>query len=139
MRVLADTNVFICFTRRLPLDPEIERTLNDPRTERCLSPISVIELYRKWQSRAVPDDPDTWLGIALPSWAILPVTVPIARQSVLWSWQHKDPADRLLAATAVIEQAELWHTNTVLKKFTGFPQRYFVNKLAKKRPGESRA
>ena len=133
MRVLADTNVFVFFCQRLPLDPAVERTLNDPHTERCLSPVSVIELYRKWQSGGVPDNPDTWLDLALPSWRILPVTVAIARQSVLWPWPHKDPADRLLAATAAVEQAELWHTDTVLKKFTGFPQRYFVNKV--KTPG----
>ena len=133
MRVLADTNVFICFTRRLPVDPQIERALSDPDAERCLSPVSIIELYRKWQSGDVPDNPDTWLEKALPAWTILPVTVPIARQSVLWSWPHKDPADRLLAATAVVDQIELWHTDTRLKKFTGFPQRYFVNRLKKTR------
>lgn len=40
---------------------------------------------------------------------------------------------RVLAATALIEQVEFWHTDTVLKKFSGFPQRYFVNKLVAKR------
>jgi len=132
VRVLANTNIFIYFVRRLPLDSEIERTLDDPKIERCLSPVSVIELYRKWQSGDVPDDPDAWLDIALRSWIILPVTVPIAHHSVLWPWSHKDPADRLLAATASVEQTELWHTDKVLKKLTGFPQRYFSNKLLKK-------
>jgi PIN domain nuclease of toxin-antitoxin system len=133
VRVLADTNVFICFSRRLPLDPQVEGTLADPKTERCLSPVSIIELYRKWQTGDVPEDPDTWLDFALPAWTILPVTVPIARQSVLWTWPHKDPADRLLAATAKIEQVELWHTDTRLKKFAGFAQRYFVNRLRRTR------
>ncbi len=133
MKILVDTNVFVCFTRRLPLDAHIERTLVDPKTERCLSPVSVIELYRKWQTGHVPDNPDTWLDNALPAWTILPVTVPVARQSVLWPWPHKDPADRLLAATALVEQVELWHTDTRLKTFSGFPQRYFVNRLQKTR------
>lgn len=31
------------------------------------------------------------------------------------------------AATAEFEGIALWHTDTVLKKLTGFPQRYFVN------------
>ena len=39
----------------------------------------------------------------------------------------KDPADRLLAATAQCEEVELWHTDTVIKKMTGFPHRYFGN------------
>ena len=127
MRVLVDTNVFIKFCRRLPLSAVIQKTLADPQTERLLSPVSVIELYRLWQRGHVPDHPDTWLDLALPSWTVLAITVPIARLSVLWEWEHKDPADRLLAATAKIENAELWHTDTTLKKLKGFPQRYFAN------------
>jgi PIN domain nuclease of toxin-antitoxin system len=129
VRVLADTNLFIMFCRRLALPAVVERTLADPQTERMLSPVSVIELFRLWQSGKVPDPPDTWLDLALPSWTILPITVPIARLSVLWDWEHKDPADRLLAATAKVENAELWHTDARLKKFKGFPHRYFVNPL----------
>jgi len=129
VRVLADTNVFIRFCRQLPLPQIVEETLADPETERCLSPMSVIELYRLWQNGKVPDHPDTWLEMTMDSWTILPVTVPIARQSVLWDWTHRDPADRLLAATAKVEKIELWHTDTVLKKLPGFPNRYFVNKV----------
>jgi len=36
-------------------------------------------------------------------------------------------ADRILAATAECERIEFWHTDTVLKKLTGFPHRYFSN------------
>jgi PIN domain nuclease of toxin-antitoxin system len=76
----------------------------------------------------VPLNPDVWLEEALKSWTVIPINTAIARQSVLWDWPHKDPADRILAATAQIEKVELWHTDTTLKKLTGFPQRYFVNK-----------
>ncbi len=127
MKVLADTNLFIRFCRRLPLPKTVESTLADVRTERFFSPVSAIELFRLWQNGEVPDDPDSWLDLALPSWTILPITVPIARQSVLFDWKHKDPADRLLAATAQVEGVELWHTDTVLKKLKGFPSRYFSN------------
>lgn len=127
MRILADTNVFIKFCRRLPLPVLVEKTLAAPETERMLSAISVIELYRLWQSGRVPDDPDSWLDRALGSWVLVPITAPIARLSVVWDWKHKDPADRLLAATAKIENVELWHTDTQLKRLKGFPQRYFVN------------
>jgi len=127
MRILADTNLFIKFCRRLPLPKEVESTLADMNTDRCLSPISIVELFRLWQRGNVPDNPDLWLDLALPSWTVLPVTVPIARQSVLWPWPHRDPADRLLAATAHCEGIEFWHTDTVLKKLAGFPHRYFTN------------
>ena len=36
-------------------------------------------------------------------------------------------ADRILAATAAEEKLEFWHTDTVLKRLTGFPQKYFTN------------
>jgi PIN domain nuclease of toxin-antitoxin system len=127
VKVLVDTNVFIKFCRRLPLPDEVEAVLSNNHTQRHLSPASIIELFRLWKKGAVPDNPDTWLDRALPSWIILPVTVPIARQSALWPWEHKDPADRLLAATAYCESIELWHTDTVLKQLPGFPQRYFTN------------
>jgi PIN domain nuclease of toxin-antitoxin system len=127
MRVLADTNVFIKFCRRLPLPAKVEKTLADVDTERCLSPVSVIELFRLWQKGAVPDNPDAWLDLALPSWTVLPVTIAIARQSALWPWNHKDLADRILAATAQCEGIELWHTDTVLRRLAGFPHRYFAN------------
>jgi PIN domain nuclease of toxin-antitoxin system len=128
VKVLADTNLFIHFCRQLPLPELVEQTFARSETERCLSAISVLELYRLWQNGKVPDHPDTWFEMTLDSWTILPVTATIARQSVLWDWPHRDPADRLLAATAKIEKIELWHTDTVLKKLSGFPHRYFTNK-----------
>jgi len=127
MRMLADTNVFLKFCRRLPLPKAVETALGDANSERCLSPVSIIELFRLWQNGKVPDNPDSWLDLALPTWTILPITAPIARLSVLLPWDHRDPADRLLAATAQIESVELWHTDTHLKKLTGFPQKYFIN------------
>ena len=127
MKILADTNLFVKFCRRLPLPKEVEKVLADEKTERCLSPISVVEIFRLWKNGDIPANPDTWLDLALPSWTVLPVTVPIARLSVLWPWEHKDPADRILAATAQFEGIPLWHTDTVLKKISGFPQRYFIN------------
>ena len=127
MRILADTNIFIKFCRRLPLPKGVESALEDSETERCLSPVSIIELFRLWQKDAIPDNPDDWLDLALPSWTILPITTPVGRLSVLWPWEHRDPADRILAATAHVENVTLWHTDTRLKKLTGFPQKYFVN------------
>lgn len=129
MRVLADTNLFIKFCNGLGLPAEVEQTFELEETERCISAISVLETYRLWKKGELKEDPDQWTDLALPSWTVLPVTAPIARQSVLWSWAHKDPADRLIAATAAIEGLELWHTDTVLSQLTGFPHRYFRNVL----------
>ncbi len=127
MRVLADTNLFVFFCRRLPLPAKVEATLNAESTERCLSAASIMEVFRLWQVGRLPDHPDTWIDLALPNWTVLPINAAIARQSMLWPWEHRDPADRLIAATAHVEKVELWHTDTMLKKLTGFPHRYFVN------------
>jgi len=129
MKILADTNVFIKFNRRLPLPAEVETVLESESAERFISAVTIVELFRLWKSGRVPLNPDAWLEEALKSWSVIPLNAAIARQSVLWDWPHKDSADRILAATALIEKVELWHTDNMLKKFTGFPNRYFVNKL----------
>ncbi len=129
MKILADTNVFIKFNRRLPLSVEIETVLESGVAERFISAVTVVEMFRLWKGGKIPLNPDGWLDDALKSWTVISINTAIARQSVLWDWSHQDPADRILAATAKIEKVELWHTDTTLKKFSGFPQRYFTNKL----------
>ena len=131
MRVLADTNLFVKFCHQQPLPVGVEAALESDVVERFISAVSVIEIYRLSQRRRILIDPDEWLDDALKSWTVLPITAPIARQSVLWDWPHRDPADRILAATAKVEKIELWHTDTILKKLTGFPQRHFKNKAAR--------
>ena len=126
MRVLADTGVWFRFVRRLPLPKKVEDVLDDSGTLRFLSPISSMEIVRKWHAGKLPcPNPDEWLDAALEGFQVLPVTEPIARLAAQWKWEHKDPADRLIAATAEIERIALWHTDTVLARLNGFPQRYF--------------
>lgn len=86
-----------------------------------------MELLRKWRIGKLPcPDPATWFDSALDGFEILPITEPIARQAAFWEWEHKDPADRLIAATARVHGIELWHTDETLKKLAGFPQKYFA-------------
>jgi PIN domain nuclease of toxin-antitoxin system len=133
MKILADTNIFIKFNRRLPLPTEVETILETDLAERFISAVTIVELFRLWKSGRVPLDPDAWLDEALKSWTVIPINFGIARQSAIWDWPHKDPADRIIAATAKIENVELWHTDTLIKKFSGFPQRYFVNRFVVKK------
>ena len=129
MRILADTNLFVKFYHRQPLPATVEKAFEDEANELCVASVTAIEIYRLWQAGKLTDNPDKWLDLALPSWTVIPMTIPIARQSVLWNWEHRDPADRIIAATAAVEKIELWHTDTVLKKITGFPAKYFTNVL----------
>lgn len=114
------------FVRRLPLPAKAEKLLEEPTTRRYLSPISSMEIVRKWHAGKLPcPNPEEWLDAALEGFEILPITEPIARLAAQWNWEHRDPADRLIAATAQVHRIELWHTDTVLEKLKGFPQRYF--------------
>lgn len=126
MRILADTRIWFRFVRRLPLSRKVEAALEDGGNQRHLCPISSMEVVRKWRTGRLPcPDPATWLDLALEGFDVLPITEPIARQAASWAWEHRDPADRLIAATARLHGIELWHTDTLLRKLTGFPQRYF--------------
>jgi len=127
MNILADSGVWFRFVRRLPLPRKIEVGLENAANHRFLCPVSSMELVRKWRIGKLPcPDPATWFDLALEGFEILPITEPIARQAALWEWEHKDPADRLICATARVHGIELWHTDETMKKLEGFPQRYFA-------------
>lgn len=126
MRVLTDTGVWFRFARRLPQAPKLQVALDDPENRKYVSALSSMEIIRKWQSGRLPcPNPEEWLDEALEGFEILPITEAIARRAALWDWEHRDPADRLIAATAALNRIELWHSDTVLEKLDGFPQRYF--------------
>ncbi len=46
MRPLADTNPFIQFCNELPMPADVEKRLADEANERCLSAISIVEVFR---------------------------------------------------------------------------------------------
>jgi PIN domain nuclease of toxin-antitoxin system len=85
-----------------------------------------MEIIRKWQSGKLPcPNPEEWIDSVLEGFEVIPISESIARHAALWKWDHRDPADRIIAATAAIHRIELWHNDTVLEKLDGFSQRYF--------------
>lgn len=128
MKILSDTNLFINFSRNLPVPDEVEKAFDDDRNELFLSTYSIIEIFRLWKVGRLPDNPDGWLNLALPYWTLIPVSFSIARQTAIWNWEHCDPADRAICATALEDQIPLWHTDSVIKKLSGFPHKYFAPK-----------
>ena len=110
MRLLLDTHIWIW---RL-LEPErlssgLSKVLSDPDVQMCLSPISVWEtlvMARKGRLRREPDA-GQWVTQALRSSGLvmIPLTHEIAIASEgLTGFGSCDPADRFLAATALVEE-----------------------------------
>ncbi|MDP3072079.1 MAG: type II toxin-antitoxin system VapC family toxin [Opitutaceae bacterium] len=64
--------------------------------------ISLLEIARKAHTGEIDLSPDgaTWLDDLSHRFRILPITPKIAWRSVRLDWAHKDPADRLICATA---------------------------------------
>lgn len=126
MRVLLDTSVWWPYMARGPLRPALQSFLEKSVTEFLLCPLSVWEIERKITlGKAVaPVDAD-WRNAVTRGFRWVHLGAESARVAAGWPWEHKDPVDRMLAAIARSEGAPLVHTDTKLKKLSGFPQRYF--------------
>ena len=126
MNLLLDSGVWFRYSHRLPLSAEAEALIESPDNRLHLSPLSVLEIVYKWRSgRLDCEPPELWLDAACAGYAWLNVTDAIAREAALWPWEHGDPVDRVLAATAKVHDVVLIHTDSRLKDLEGFPQRYF--------------
>jgi PIN domain nuclease of toxin-antitoxin system len=52
---------------------------------------------------------------------VLPVTAQIAWRSVSLDWTHKDPADRLIVATALVHKLTLITHDKEISRWGGVP------------------
>lgn len=106
MRLLLDTHVLVWSqAAQRKLGGRCRRALERPGNELYISAISVLELGQLVESgRLELDDPvTTWVSAALDalSASALPVTVELAAEAYALPGKfHKDPADRVLVATA---------------------------------------
>lgn len=129
MKVLLDTGVWFRRYHRLPLRPPLVKFLDTQVTEFHLCPLSVAEIAFKWQRGRLPGipDPSAWVEHSLENLMLEHPSPAAARKAGLWNWSHGDLVDRLLAAIAAETGLPLIHTDRVLKRLAGFPQRYFPN------------
>lgn len=105
MRLLMDTHIWLWSI----LTPEhlslrVRRALRDQRNELWLSPVSVWELtVLSAKGRvALNEDVAAWVPKAISATPVreAPLTHEIALETAKLSLPHRDPADRLLGATA---------------------------------------
>jgi PIN domain nuclease of toxin-antitoxin system len=112
VNILLDTHIWLWTA----LDPSrIRRNLAaqlvNPDNQLWLSSISVWEAMTLFQTGRIKIDldPDTWIRQSLASGFLLeaPVTNEVAIHSRLIDLPHRDPADRLIAATALVNRFTL--------------------------------
>ena len=104
MNLLLDTHVWI-WSKLEParIGKRVARELSASANELWLSPVSAWEaltLMRK--GRVQVDDPISWVERAAEQLREAPLTQEIVRTAFALPWEHADPADRFLAATAKV-------------------------------------
>jgi PIN domain nuclease of toxin-antitoxin system len=127
MKILLDTGVWFRRYHGLPLKRSLVDFLDGQEHEFHLCPLSIAEISFKWQRGRLPGvpDPARWIDHSLENFLIVHPSPHAAKLAGLWNWSHGDLVDRLLAAMACDLDLMLVHTDRILKKLDGFPQRYF--------------
>ena len=122
--ILLDTHIWInwILLGRNALKPNIASAIEDADRV-AISAISCFEitLLVKGRKLELPLSTDEWIKEALEQSAIecLPVTCPIAQCSVNLTDIHRDPADRIIIATALQYGAQLASYDTA---FPNYPE-----------------
>lgn len=108
MRLLIDTHALLWFLTDFPkLGSVAKSALMDPANERLLSPITLLEIAIKVGIRKLPLHAP--FGTLFPAQlaanqiAILPLEIAHIEPLTSLPPHHKDPFDRLIAATALVE------------------------------------
>jgi PIN domain nuclease of toxin-antitoxin system len=122
-RFLLDTHIWLwAATEPHKLTSEVHRLLNSPETDRFLSPISLWELSVLVQKKrfALKEDFAVWVQRSISDLNLKETSLSwkVAYEMRYILPNHKDPADRFLAATAVAYDLTLV---TVDQKMIGVP------------------
>lgn len=126
LRLLLDTHIFLwSLLEPDRLSPQVAAALESPENEGWLSPISVWEtLLLAQRGRLVLEpDPLRWMKRALRSAPLreAALTHEVAMESWRVALPHRDPADRLLVATARVYELTLVTADERLIGLGGVP------------------
>jgi PIN domain nuclease of toxin-antitoxin system len=88
-----------------------------------LAAITLVEISRLIKSGAIApnSDPVEWLDDLARRFQVLPLIPDIAWRSVSLDWSHKDPADRLICATAMEHKLTLITQDREIIRWGGVP------------------
>jgi PIN domain nuclease of toxin-antitoxin system len=107
LNILLDTHIWLwSFLERQRIKKGLTAALEDPDNQLFLSPVSVWEamvLFQKGNIQ-IASDPGIWIRQALAKGFVAEaaLTSEIALHSRLIDLPHQDPADRFIAATAMV-------------------------------------
>jgi len=89
----------------------------------ALAAITLLEVARLANAGDVllGDRPEQWLEDISHRFTILPLTPAIAWRSVTLDWAHRDPADRLICATALEHKLTLVTNDKEITRWGGVP------------------
>lgn len=125
MRLLLDTHVWIWkLLEPEKLSAKAARALARSENDLFLSPISVWEtlvLARRGRLELAPSA-DRWVATALQrsGTTMAPLTHAVARKSEsLGGYGSRDPADRFLVATALVEGLRLVTADRAMRRYAG--------------------
>jgi PIN domain nuclease of toxin-antitoxin system len=112
MRLLLDTHIWVwSYMEPQRLTSDVARELIDPKHERYLSPVSVWELMLLLEKNKIKLDEEfeEWFTKSIAHLDLLeaPVQWQVAYEFRSVRLGHKDPADRLLVATAKVHDMTL--------------------------------
>lgn len=119
MNALLDTCTFLWLALEpVRLSKAARRMLDDPRTYRCLSQASVLEIVLKHRAGKLPLPlpPDVWIPSRRAFFQVddMPLSEAVIYRSGLLPDGHDDPFDRLIAAHAMESGSTLLSPDTPL-------------------------
>jgi PIN domain nuclease of toxin-antitoxin system len=125
MKFLLDTHAVLWIAESSPRLSAKVRTLAGKRDadDFAVAAISLLEIARKARTGEIDlaPDPAAWLEDLGHRFRILPLTPRIAWRSVELDWTHKDPADRLICATALEHKLPLITHDQEITRWGGVP------------------
>lgn len=112
MKLLLDTHIFLwSLLEPTRLTQRVASELENPANELWLSPVTLWEVLVLEEKRRVILNPDalTWIRNVLRTTPLkeAPLNYEVAIQSRTIDLYHQDPADRFLAATALVYELTL--------------------------------
>jgi len=125
MRYLLDTHAALWAYEGDSRLPQRVRDLlaTQPKGEFVIAYVTLVEIARLFRSGKVTPsgDPIQWLYDLAANFTPLVSTVAIVWRSVALNWEHRDPADRLICATALEEGLTVITRNRIITDWRGVP------------------